>query len=98
MASKRNFWIKHYQQWQSSGMSQVAYCKQQEISHAAFCWWRAKLRKRGDIQSTHAQAVNESQAFVPIKSTAQVPAPVIKPNVSLELPGGMMLRINWSGQ
>ena len=98
MASKRTFWIKHCEQWQSSGMSQVAYCKHQQISYSAFCWWLAKLRKRGDIQTTQDQPVNKSLAFVPIKPTARASVPMIKPDVSLELPGGMMLRINWSGK
>jgi len=37
------FWLNHVQQWQRSDATQIQYCKEHDLSVAAFRWWRRKL-------------------------------------------------------
>ena len=39
------YWSKHYQVWQASGLSQSAYCRQQNLKLASFNAWVHKIRK-----------------------------------------------------
>jgi len=41
-------WAKHYDDWETSGLTQVAYCKQANIKFGTFKnrAWRLKQRKR----------------------------------------------------
>jgi hypothetical protein len=41
--NKAKFWQDHITAWQSSGLSQVAYCKQHEIKLHNFTYWRNRL-------------------------------------------------------
>ncbi|MFB9067826.1 IS66 family insertion sequence element accessory protein TnpA [Pseudofulvimonas gallinarii] len=46
MKSTRTRWAAHVAAWQSSGLSQSAYCRRQGLSLASFGYWRRQLRKR----------------------------------------------------
>jgi hypothetical protein len=39
------FWSRHWAAWQSSGLSQRAYCQQQGLSYSAFGYWRNRLNR-----------------------------------------------------
>jgi hypothetical protein len=41
--NKSQFWQDHITAWQSSGLSQAAYCKQHEIKFHNFAYWRNRL-------------------------------------------------------
>jgi hypothetical protein len=43
LSPRGRFWRKHVQQWQRSGATQSQYCREQDLSIAAFHWWRRKL-------------------------------------------------------
>lgn len=40
---RRSFWQGHLVQWQASGLSQVAYCRQQGLKVAQFGYWKKRL-------------------------------------------------------
>lgn len=42
---KRLFWEQHIHNWQSSGQSQQAYCREHGIALATFGYWRHKLKQ-----------------------------------------------------
>ncbi len=60
------FWSAHWAAWQSSGLSQRAYCNQHGLSYSAFGYWRNQVR---------TAAIMPSPAFVPVL----VKAPAAKP-------------------
>ncbi len=60
-----NFWNAHWAAWQSSGLSQRAYCHQHGLSYSAFGYWRSRVR---------GAAVAPPPAFVPVL----VEAPAVK--------------------
>lgn len=45
---RQTFWQQHMVGWESSGMSQAAYCREKEISHFAFGYWRGRLKRSSD--------------------------------------------------
>ena len=45
MASKSEFWMDHLAGWQSSGLTQVAYCRQHVLSLPSFGYWRRVLSR-----------------------------------------------------
>ena len=51
------FWSAHWAAWQSSGLSQRAYCHQHGLSYSAFGYWRIRVR---------TAAIMPSPAFVPV--------------------------------
>ena len=40
---RRTFWQEHLAQWQHSGLTQVAYCRQQGVNLAQFRYWKKRL-------------------------------------------------------
>ncbi len=45
--SREEFWREHMAAWEKSGQSVRGYCRAQELSEAAFHFWKRKL-KRGE--------------------------------------------------
>ncbi|MCG5514814.1 MULTISPECIES: hypothetical protein [unclassified Ectothiorhodospira] len=44
MARERaELWQEHITQWRSSGLSGMAYCKQESLAYGRFVYWRKKL-------------------------------------------------------
>ena len=46
LKSKRRFWKDHIENWQESGLTQVEYCKDQQLKISTFLYWKAKLAKQ----------------------------------------------------
>lgn len=40
---REQLWQQHITQWQASGLSGMAYCQQQSLTHCRFVYWRKKL-------------------------------------------------------
>jgi hypothetical protein len=40
--ARRQFWARHLQRWERSGLSQAEYCRRHQISAAAFAWWKTR--------------------------------------------------------
>lgn len=74
-------WRQRLQQWQDSGLSVRAYCRQHDLSEPAFHWWRRRL-------DTAPASPTATPTFLPVTLTASTP-----PAVTLRLPRGVRLRI-----
>ena len=44
--SRRPFWQQHLRAWSQSGLTQADYCRQHDLSRAAFGWWKRQLQGR----------------------------------------------------
>ena len=44
-SSKASIWQQHLIQWQSSGLTQKAYCQEHNLSHRQFLYWRARQKQ-----------------------------------------------------
>ena len=77
---RREHWREVLRRWQSSGLSQAAFCRQRKIPVWRFTWWKKRLRDgspaAGDL-------------FVPIHVA---PPAVASAEFELTLHGGRLLR------
>jgi len=48
--SRRPFWQKHLLAWSESSLTQADYCRQHELSRAAFGWWKRQLQGRPKLR------------------------------------------------
>lgn len=51
LAEKRRYWKQHLKDWSESGLSQVDYCREQELSRHQFQYWKKKYQP---VQSSAA--------------------------------------------
>jgi hypothetical protein len=45
---KQEFWTSHIESWKESGLKQIDYCRQNNISRHRFTYWKCKLHKKKD--------------------------------------------------
>lgn len=43
---KREIWTSHVEAWRESGLSQIDYCRQHNLSRHRFTYWKCKLDKQ----------------------------------------------------
>jgi hypothetical protein len=78
-----SYWLQQIEAWQSSGQTQKAYCKTNELSYHRFGYWSRKFRQR----SQEAQS-QKGSGFVPVTHSATSQSA----GLSLAFPGGLVLR------
>jgi hypothetical protein len=76
------FWRRHLEAWQRSGLTQVAYCASQELSIKSFHRWRRKEREA-------VQMVQPPLTLVP----ARLGTPATLGVVRLHSPGGWRIEL-----
>lgn len=59
----REFWKSHFEEHKTTGLSQKAYCRQQNISYWSFNSWKRKLEKQNGSQFQEISAVFVRQAL-----------------------------------
>jgi hypothetical protein len=75
-----DYWRDHIEEWQRSGLSQMAYCATQQLAYHRFVYWRQKLQgERGKAQ------LKLTSALVPVSYR---PSPTSS-QLTLSLPNGM---------
>lgn len=82
MVSKSEFWKGHLAGWQSSGLTQVAYCRQHTLSLPCFGYWRRVLGRRRSVPS--------SLSLVPI--VVGEPESVVE-TIEVHLPNGLRVQL-----
>jgi len=60
----RKFWLDHLEQWNSSGMSKAAYCRQNNLSAGNFYNWFSKESLSGDTRILNDAAT--TLKFMPV--------------------------------
>lgn len=91
--SKKQYWNTHIEGWKKSGLSQEQYCKQQDLSYAAFGYWRSRLLKESqntykeiEPQPSFKQAIIKSSTEASTRSAASVIKIVMPNQMKVELP------------
>lgn len=91
------FWARHLHRWNQSGLSQAQYCRQQQLSVAAFGWWKRRLVAAptpGHRAATRGKVGEPNGSFVELKRAAEgVSLPVDTEAYEIVLPGGRQLRL-----
>ena len=78
-----SYWLQQIEAWQSSGQTQQAYCKTNDLSYHRFGYWLRKFRR----QAQEAQS-QKGSSFVPVTHSA----PSQSTGLSLAFPSGLVLR------
>ena len=66
-AQKRAYYEEHIVAWRHSGLSQVKYCEQANISYGSFKSWSGKLKQSETVKTEFVEAkVTEHQDFASI--------------------------------
>ena len=78
-----SYWLQQIEAWQSSGQTQQAYCKTNDLSYHRFGYWLRKFRRL----SQEAQG-QKGSGFVPITHAATSQSA----GLSLAFPNGLVLR------
>jgi hypothetical protein len=49
--AKRDYWSHHIDTWQISGLTQVQYCRENQLNKCTFAYWKSKLEKHPSLPS-----------------------------------------------
>jgi hypothetical protein len=94
------FWARHLQRWNQSGLSQAQYCRQQQLSVAAFGWWKRRLATApppGHRAAPGGKMRGQNGSFVELQRAAGgVCLPADEGAYEIVLPGGRRLRLGRS--
>jgi hypothetical protein len=70
---RSRYWRRQVKAWESSGLTQVAFCQQKGLSLPAFRWWRGEFKKQREAEheektSRTAECVrrDEGTEFIPV--------------------------------
>jgi hypothetical protein len=95
-AEREQFWQQQIGDWQASGLSGIAYCKQHSLTYHRFVYWRKKLAdSRHDLEET--SAVTGFARVTPVSGVA------VTDSLTVSLPGGVSItglhagNIEWLG-
>lgn len=67
---KRDYWYEQYQQWQASGLSAAAYCRQSELSTPSFYYWKKVFERRRTAAASSSSPGQPSSAFIPVSAVS----------------------------
>ncbi len=91
--SKEDIWLKHMKAWETSGLSQQAFCAAHQLNFAQFGYWRKRCKHR----AAPVSPVVKKQAHAWIELSPAPSSPPLKPvfssQVLIELAGGCTLTI-----
>lgn len=76
------FWQQTLSDWQASGLSGAAYCKQESLVYHRFVYWRQKLT--GRVESS--EPVQARSGFARV-----APMPDAEAGLTVSLPGGVSI-------
>lgn len=62
---RSRYWRGVLAEWEKSGLSQVAFCRQRQLSLSALRWWRGKFLKEGEKATRKRQS--RKGRFVPVR-------------------------------
>ena len=79
-ADREPYWQEHLARWQQSGLSKIAYCRQENLSIHQLKYWCRKLRPNARVKRKSSR-----RAFVPLR----VATPASTESLTLTLPNGM---------
>jgi len=58
-AQKEQYWYQHIKEWEQSGISKKAYCRQHNIVYDQFKWWYRKIQEKGIKNETGFIAIEK---------------------------------------
>lgn len=75
---REQIWREVMERWRESGLSQQAFCEQEQIKLTTFGYWRRELKRR-DGQDAPAMALDARPSAKTTDSSRKKPAPLFVP-------------------
>ena len=94
MASNLSYWKGIYEEWQSSKLTQLQFCKSKNLSYSSFCYWRGRVLNKPSTPQ------ERPQTFIPVKLARpeqSKPTSLSKPSkaaIQIILPSGVSVDIH----
>ena len=85
-SEKEKFWEAHIAAWGGSELSQVSYCREQQISCYAFRYWRSRFNRR--LKSSETGQNHFVKISPPVQSSRN------QPIIQMVLPNGVRIGID----
>lgn len=67
--SRTDYWRSHIEAWEATGLSQMAYCKANELTYSQFIYWRRKFQRPPPTERAQGQggfvAVTQARPTMP---------------------------------
>jgi hypothetical protein len=70
------FWREQIRKWSESGLTQVEYCEREDLSLAAFRWWKWHLGRRDQGRPSASSGTSAKPRLLPLRL---VPSPSVPP-------------------
>lgn len=86
---RERYWRRAQRQWQSSGLSQIDFCRKRRISIWSFRWWNRRL---GGPKKAKPRAKPALPTLLPVQ-VIESPDPIQQVPLELEVNGGRIVRI-----
>ena len=97
---RSKYWRHVVKEWETSGMTQAAFCRERDLSSAAFSWWRREFKKRDSktkagIQSTKPSKNSESHGlqFVQVSGLEKIAPFHPQDRIEIILANGHQIRV-----
>lgn len=89
---KLRYWKEVMEEQEQSGSSIRGFCRERDLSHSAFCYWRDKVKEIA--QDEEARAEIDSH-FLPVKIVEDrvIKLESTEPRIEIELQGGRTLKV-----
>ncbi len=81
-AKKHRFWKAHIERWRHSGLSQLAYCRDNGLKPHQLTYWKKRFSQP-----------DAGISFVPLQLTGNLPVPVKKSSLNLFTPNGYRIEV-----
>ncbi len=65
--SRRPFWQEHLRAWSESGLTQADYCRQHQLSAAAFGWWKRRLEGKPKARKRSSGTKQQGHGRTPVR-------------------------------
>jgi transposase-like protein len=90
MTERATYWAGLVARWQESGVSQLAFCRQEGINAGTFAWWKRQLRKApGEVPQGRERPREAAERFVEVRLTNSSPLSTYE----VVLPRGRSIRV-----
>lgn len=89
--TKLGHWTQQFKNWETSGITQRAYCEREGLKYGSFDYWRRQIRSTGaTVKSTSAPVAAKKLTLVPVRVSDKRPSDCIV----LRNPSGWQLELS----
>lgn len=90
--TKYEYWRNQIKRWEASGLTQMAYCRQEQLKASTFCYWLSELRKEQISAASLAPLPHPALTLIPARIKKEHPVTAAHTDWILRSPSGWEIR------